>query len=152
VFHIILAPKDLRTAYKNTKPRSPSVQSNGVFGATIEHFNSSFPIGFERKKLMGDITQLIYKKNHWKSMKLPSCIKNCWVIIKYLFDRYGHNRRSFFNKITLFSKIQRKEIIIFVDKFICFLFNCLKVRKLSFAGLTGHTEFSGELTWPEETS
>jgi hypothetical protein len=55
----------------------------------------------------------------------------------------------FLKKITLFSKIQRKEIIIFVDKIIYFLFNCLEVQRLA---LTGDTEFSGGLPWPGETS
>jgi len=41
-----------------------------------------------------------------------------WGIITDGFDIYGHKRRTFFKKITLFSKIQGKEIIIFVDKIV----------------------------------
>jgi len=39
------------------------------------------------------------------------------------FDRYGHKRRTFFEKFELFSKIQGKEDVIFVDKVVCFWFN-----------------------------
>jgi hypothetical protein len=34
-------------------------------------------------------------------MKMPSRIRNCQVIITHLFDRYGHNRRTFFKKNDL---------------------------------------------------
>lgn len=53
-------------------------------------------------------------------MKMPSRIKNCRVMITHLFDRYGHKRRTFFEKIAFFSIVQGKEIIIFVDKVVCF--------------------------------
>jgi len=41
-------------------------------------------------------------------------------MIAWGFDRYGHNWRSFFQKIALFSKNYGKEIIIFVDKLVWF--------------------------------
>jgi len=42
-----------------------------------------------------------------------------WAIITEGFDRYGHNWRTFFKKFRFFSRIEGKEIIIFVDKVVC---------------------------------
>jgi len=38
-------------------------------------------------------------------MKMPSRIKNCWVIITHLFDTYGHNRRSFLKKWSVLDDL-----------------------------------------------
>ena len=90
------------------------------YDVLIIHLHNNGGISFVINYCVGIITEIVETDYMQDLCRTIITGYNADIHLARGFYIYGHNWRSFFQKIVLFSKNYGKEIIIFVDKLVWF--------------------------------